>query len=715
MSFTEMPSSNMPLEVGPSVMEVQSMGLEEDVSQEALRETDPIVDFITERYNRAKDKRQETENRWLACHNNHNGLYGSDTMFSEKEQSRAFIKVTKTKVQAAYAQTTDVIFAGNKFPIAIEAPSVGLGAEDAVHFSPNDPMAGQAPPGQQPTPSMKANPQMAPHIAKLFGPKQKMLEKVQDKLKSGVGFMPGDVTFEPAKDAAKKMDRKIQDQLQEANASKSLRSTIFETCLLGTGIFKGPFELEKEYPKWGNDGVYAPVKIRVPDMEHVSVWNFYPDPDANNMFDAEYVVQRHKLSRTQLRALKKRPMFRAKNIEKLISDGTNYQPHWWEPQLQEDFDATTYERWEVLEYWGIIDADLAKEAGLKIPKQYRDYEEFQVNVWISGDFCIRLVINPFKPMRIPYFAVPYEVNPYCFFGVGVAENMMDSQLLMNGFMRMAVDNAALSGNLIFEVNADLLEPGENLEIYPGKVFRKTMAAQNGQKAVESIKFENVSQENMMMFDKARQLADESTGIPSYSHGQTGIQNTGKTAAGMSMLMGAAAQNIKDVVRNFDDYLFGPLGRDLFAFNMQFNFDKDYIGEVIVVAKGTESLMRNELRSQRLLQFAQFAASNPTMAPYVKWDYILREYTASLDLDEDKVVNDPRAAAIQAAEFAKFQQMMAPPAQGGQPQRAAGNGQVAGASVPNPDDPTGTGNGNIAPGAAPGPGAEGFAGNQEAAA
>ena len=43
-----------------------------------------------------------------------------------------------------------------------------------------------------------------------------------------------------------------------------------------------------------------------------------------------------------------------------------------------------------------------------------------------------------------------------------------------------------------------------------------------------------------------------------------------------MLMSAAAQNIKQVVRNIDDYLLSPLGKPLFAFNMQFNFDEEYV-------------------------------------------------------------------------------------------------------------------------------------------
>ena len=57
-----------------------------------------------------------------------------------------------------------------------------------------------------------------------------------------------------------------------------------------------------------------------------------------------------------------------------------------------------------------------------------------------------------------------------------------------------------------------------------------------------------------MFDKFRQLADEQTGIPSYSHGQTGVQSMTRTASGMSMLLGAASLNIKTVIKNLDDFL-----------------------------------------------------------------------------------------------------------------------------------------------------------------
>ena len=53
--------------------------------------------------------------------------------------------------------------------------------------------------------------------------------------------------------------------------------------LFGTGVMKGPFAVDKEYPNWNEDGEYDPMFKTVPQVSHVSVWNFYPDPDANNM------------------------------------------------------------------------------------------------------------------------------------------------------------------------------------------------------------------------------------------------------------------------------------------------------------------------------------------------------------------------------------------------------------------------------------------------
>jgi hypothetical protein len=676
----------------------------EDTDDTAVEDADvsKIIPFIMERFQRSEDYRYQDEERWLRAYRNYRGLYGPDVQFTEAEKSRVFIKVTKTKTLAAYGQIVDVLFANHRFPLSIEPTELPEGVVADVHFDPQEPEQlrgetalsspyGFAGDGQDLPPGATAQ----SLLDKLGGMSNK-LEPIEDKLKEGVGKTPSAVTFSPAMIAAKKMQKKVHDQLEESGATKHLRNSAFEMALFGTGVMKGPFASDKEYPNWNDEGEYDPVFKTVPQVEHVSVWNFYPDPDSNNMDEAQYVIERHKMSRSQLRNLKKRPYFRSQVIDEAIRMGENYTKKYWEDDLSDYAPEHGIERFEVLEYWGMVDTEMLEEQGVSIPKELQDFDELQANVWVCNNQLIRMVLNPFKPAKIPYHAAPYELNPYSFFGVGIAENMDDTQTLMNGFMRMAVDNAVLSGNLIVEVDETNLVPGQDLSLYPGKVFRRQGGAPG--QAIFGTKFPNVSSENMMLFDKARVLADESTGFPSFAHGQTGVSGVGRTASGISMLMGAAAGGTKTVIKNVDDYLLRPLGEGFFRFNMQFDFDPEIKGDLEVKARGTESLMANEVRSQRLMQFLQ-VASNPALAPFAKFQYIIREIAKSMDLDPDKVTNNMDEAALQA-EIMKGFQAPAPEGQEGTPPPPGANAM----------DTSGAGGGNIGVGQAPVPGEQGFSAN-----
>ena len=322
---------------------------------------------------------------------------------------------------------------------------------------------------------------------------------------------------------------------------------------------------------------------------------------------------------------------------------------------------------------------------------------------------LRAVVNPFTPFRVPYHSFPYERNPYSFFGIGVAENMDDSQKIMNGHARMAIDNLALSGSLVFDVDETSLVGGQSMEIYPGKVFRR-QAGMPGT-AINGLKFPNTSNENMMMFDRFRQLADEQTGIPSYSHGQTGVQSMTRTASGMSMLLGAASLNIKTVIKNLDDFLLKPLGEAYFQWNMQFLEGKLGIeGDLEVKATGTNSLMQKEVRSQRLTTFLQ-TVQNPAVAPFVKINKLISELAYSLDLDPDELMNDPDEAALMAQIIGMQNAGQATGAEvspdGQQP--GAMGGPEGTPQQPTDLGVTGTGGGNIGTGNVPQPGEDAFAG------
>jgi len=690
----------------------------EDAEDSIFEAKSSIVSFVDERFSRAEDARRSDEDRWLRAYRNYRGLYGPDVKFTDTEKSRVFVKVTKTKTLAAYGQIVDVLFGNNKFPMSVDPSILPDGVAESVHINidPNAAAAGEA--LKSVTQDKPSRPYLLDGTEKLkpgetladlkqrLGPLSDKLASVSEKVVEGDGTTPTTVTFHPAMVAAKRMEKKIHDQLNESGASLHLRSMAFEMALLGMGVMKGPFAVDKEYPNWNDQGEYDPLIKTVPECNHVSVWNFYPDPEATSMDDAEYTIERHKMSRTQLRSLKSRPYFMDDAIDMAVGKGPDYVQKHWEMTMEDNQVHAESERWEVLEFWGFVDTAILEEHGIKIPTSMKDLDEVSANVWICNGEVLRMVLNPFKPSRIPYYATPYEHNPYSFFGVGIAENMDDTQTLMNGFMRMAIDNAALSGNLIIEVDETNMVPGQDLSVYPGKVFRRQGGAMG--QSIFGTKFPNVAQENMQLFDKARVLADESTGFPSFAHGQTGVSGVGRTASGISMLMSAANGSIRTVVKNVDDYLIRPLGKAFFAFNMQFDFDETIKGDLEIRASGTESLMANEVRSQRLMQFLQ-VAQNPVLAPFAKMDYIIREIAKSMDLDPDKVTNSMQDAAIQAEILKGFQQPAQPPA-GPEGVAAPEGAPPQGQGPQGVADTSGGGGSQMGIGTAPTPDEQGFTGN-----
>jgi len=216
-----------------------------------------------------------------------------------------------------------------------------------------------------------------------------------------------------------------------------------------------------------------------------------------------------------------------------------------------------------------------------------------------------------------------------------------------------------------------------------------------------------------MYDKARQLADEETGIPSIMHGQTGVTGTGRTASGLSMLLGSSGLSIKTVIKNIDDYLLKPMGESFFQWNMQFNdSNPEIIGDLEIKPKGAASVMQKEVRSQRLLTLLQTSA-NPMLAPFIKLPNLVRELAISQDIDPDQLVNDINEAQLYAEVLKGMQNVQQGTGPEGGPagQQSAGMGSPDGLSNgPPPVDASGVGNGTIGTGDVPVAGQDGFTGN-----
>ena len=97
-------------------------------------------------------------------------------------------------------------------------------------------------------------------------------------------------------------------------------------ALLGTGILKGPFTDLKEYnyfdtaedEKGNNVSVNVKKLKTIPSIEAVSCWDFYPDPNATNINDCDYVIQRHSFNKQQFQDLADKPMFNAEAVQECL-------------------------------------------------------------------------------------------------------------------------------------------------------------------------------------------------------------------------------------------------------------------------------------------------------------------------------------------------------------------------------------------------------------
>ena len=98
-----------------------------------------LIGIIKGRFAQAEDARQTDETRWLKAYENYRGLYKNSVKFRDSEKSRIFVKITKTKVLAAFGQLVDVIFGTGKFPIGIAETKLPEGEKENAYLDIQNP------------------------------------------------------------------------------------------------------------------------------------------------------------------------------------------------------------------------------------------------------------------------------------------------------------------------------------------------------------------------------------------------------------------------------------------------------------------------------------------------------------------------------------------------------------------------------------------------
>lgn len=476
---------------------------------------------------------------------------------------------------------------------------------------------------------------------------------------------------EEALERADRMALKIEDQMEEGGWHEAFWTAISDAVTLKGGILKGPVITRKKVKKWvqGPQGWVVDAEYQlVPEFERVSPFDLYPAPDSRNPDDG-YLIERHKLTRSELISMIGVPGYSEPNIRKVLQEygthGSNRMLSIDSSRAMLDFGSTesltNTEKIEALEFWGSVQGRMLKEWGMS--GDIDDDLEYEVNAWLIGNYVIRAILNPDKLGKKPYSIDSYERVPGSFWGRGVPELMSDVQDVCNAVARAIVNNAAFSSGPMMEINSERVQENGK-ESYPWKVFQATNQQMSEAPAVRFYQPNIVVAPLLQVFEFFSAMAENQTGIPRWAYGNTDIGGAGATSSGLSMLMTHASRGIKEVITHIDKMVCGVVER-IYDYNMTYDADETIKGDCRVVARGSSSLLAKEQKLTRRTEFLAATGSNPTDIQLIGLENrakMLVQQAKDLDLEID-VPEELEATIQQLAQ----QFMMA----GGMPQMPKG--------------------------------------------
>ena len=598
-------------------------------------------------------RRYSIDERWLDDLRQFNGQYDKVTAatLAASGGSKLFVNITRNKVNAAEARLIDILF-----------------PTDDRNW------------GIQPTP--------VPYLSKIA----KDEDPVQNEDGSpfvtdeGVQVEKRDIAqgvLEEARERSNGMQDEIEDQLNETNYNSVNRDMVHDAVLYGTGILKGPVILGKTRQKWSevvdDQGQVAQVIEIVEDLkpgaERVDPWDFFPDMQARSIDDAEFIFQRHYMSKKALRDLADKPGFLRTQISEVLkqdADNSHTATHLQEMQSMAGISSMDNRRFEVWEYHGPVDKNDLIAAGVEVDEDdvFTDYNGV---VWFSENRVIKAVINPADTGEMPYCVFNWEGDDTTIFGVGIPFLMRSSQKVLNATWRMLMDNAGLSVGPQTVINSQVVRPADgNWRLTPHKVWELTDKNGSVNNVFGSFEINSHMTELIALFQYARQIADEETALPQIAQGEQGSATD--TASGMSMLMNSANTMLRRVVKNFDDDVTRPFIKRMYDWNMQFNPKEDVKGDFCIDARGTSSLLVKEQQAVNLMNLMNISAS-PLLEPLTNTAALYRKVVSSMQIEADEIVKSTEEIELETQNMQKqmeAQQQAMMQAQQAQQQAPAGD-------------------------------------------
>ena len=568
-------------------------------------------------------ERDSLEERWLKSYRQWKGEYDSDIACGiPPDRSRAYPRLTRVKGLHLTSRILDVVADRTYKVVPSPAPSV-----------PNE---------------------------------------VLQEILSREGMTPDKVEpaiMEWAADQADNLQRRIDDQLAENNYDEILNRVVKSAVMFGIGVAKGPVVTERDQRNWvrgpeTGEMTYTVSKVLVPCIEHVSVWDFYPDLSASSVESMDKIFERRRLGRHQLTELANSDPeggsgYRTAVIKEWLKNNTkgNYRRPSYQREL--DIEGNPEDRaYELIICYVSLSGQELKDAGLPVSER-QEYDSVFVEVTLLDDKVIRMRPSPYaKNVNFYHMFILDSDDDGQLVGESFPESVRDAQLGICSTARQLSDNAAAVCGPMAEVDVSQLVKGQNLTLRAFQVFVKQSDTMNPSttRAVNNITIDSRITELLAVHRMWRDLMDDESMLPPIAMGN--VQGEAlRTAAGTSQLAGAATMTLRNMVRSLDRYTQSVINA-MVEWNYTFNPSSDIIGDATVVIDKTISLVAKELRGQRMIDI--IGSMPPDMRQAVVNQEKAAEYMfRTSDLPADVLVKpDADIEQAQQAEVAAAQEARA---------------------------------------------------------
>lgn len=628
----------------------------------AARQNDPFIlgltAYLRECWDAARIAKKPIEDIMLRAMRQRNGEYEADKLQQIKAQggSEVYMMITEVKCRAAESWLRDIMLDQGMPPWDLNPTTI-----------PDLPPNAEAEIGQM----------FGAKVVELLqttgqAPTQEEMLELREMVSQDYRFR----MLQEAQNRADRMKNKIEDQFEQGGWGDAFNEFVTDLVTFPAAFLKGPVIRRQRvlgYTKTldGTTVVEATERLG-PEFERVDPFRIYPEPGIRHINDG-YLFEHHRMSRMELADLIGVPGYDDDAIRKVLEIGNGQSWINEDVELQKEEQERLYyaynsptEMFDALEFWGKVSGKMLREWGLseeEVPDEAREYD---ANVWVVGNYAIKAVLN-YDPLgEKPYCKTSFIKQPGAFWGRGIPEIIEDIQNICNAAARALVNNMGLASGPQVEINLERIPPNEDItQMHPWKIWQVTNdPLGSSAPAVRFSQPDSRANELVAVYDRFSKMADDHSGIPAYVYGDLNVQGAGRTASGLSMLMGSAGKGIRQVVMHIDTDVIHPAVKRQFLYNMRYDTDESIKGDVEIVPKGAINLAVKETVNVRRVEFLN-ATANPIDIEIIGADgraAILREVAKGLQMDVDEVVPSREKMSYQQKLSAQALAMQA--AQGG---------------------------------------------------